>query len=325
LNPWPRSFGRRGFEMGRDFASMGRAAWDKHPERRNPIKQCVLCLYRVGYGYTTIAKLTDTNKSVARKWVLREGIERAERKVGRGFVTASARDRLTARRREKVRRKELEWEISQQIKIHFTQPPAKPPPLERVEAMRQKALESYHKHKGANLVRTRERARITWDKKKSDPVWRAKRRADHKRWIKSNPGYSTVWQKNNPEKFRESARKHRRQPHVKAVRNICQRVREFLNEGLRAKSTAELIGCTRAHLRSHIERQFVGRMSWENYGRSWHIDHIIPLAKHDRNNPAELKRASHWTNLRPLWKRANLDKSDKLENAQLGLALTLTA
>lgn len=40
----------------------------------NPIKFCCLCLRKVGFGYTTIGRLTSTDKALCRKWIEKSGI-----------------------------------------------------------------------------------------------------------------------------------------------------------------------------------------------------------------------------------------------------------
>lgn len=60
----------------------------------------------------------------------------------------------------------------------------------------------------------------------------------------------------------------------------------------------------------HIESQFAGEYSWENYGvnaiglRGWDIDHITPLkAKINGVDPTteEIIARCHYKNTRPLW------------------------
>jgi hypothetical protein len=73
-----------------------------------------------------------------------------------------------------------------------------------------------------------------------------------------------------------------------------------------------LVGYSVSDLAAHIERQFTRGMSWKNMGR-WHIDHILPksmFAYRSQEDPA-FKACWTLTNLRPLWKRANLKKSAK--------------
>lgn len=77
-------------------------------------------------------------------------------------------------------------------------------------------------------------------------------------------------------------------------------------------SRVELIGCTPTELKAHIEKQFIEGMSWENYGiKTWHIDHIKPISKHNVLDPEDLKKAFNYKNLQPLWASDNLSKSNK--------------
>ena len=50
-------------------------------------------------------------------------------------------------------------------------------------------------------------------------------------------------------------------------------------------------------------------MSWENYGE-WHVDHVKPIAKFDLNDLKEVEKINHYTNLQPLWAKANIEKGD---------------
>lgn len=79
------------------------------------------------------------------------------------------------------------------------------------------------------------------------------------------------------------------------------------------QSHIKLLGCTVDQARTHIEKQFQPWMTWENHGaRGWHIDHIRPLASFDLRDPAQVKQAFHFTNLRPLHWRENIQKGARL-------------
>lgn len=73
---------------------------------------------------------------------------------------------------------------------------------------------------------------------------------------------------------------------------------------------AEMVGCSFEELKSHIERQFLPGMSWENRGMyGWHVDHIKPLSS--AKTPDELLKLCHYSNLQPLWAFDNLSKGKK--------------
>lgn len=71
--------------------------------------------------------------------------------------------------------------------------------------------------------------------------------------------------------------------------------------------TEELLGCTWQRAKCHIEKQFTDNMSWDNHGE-WHIDHIIPLSS--AYDEYTLSLLCHFTNLKPMWAKDNLSKSD---------------
>jgi hypothetical protein len=74
-----------------------------------------------------------------------------------------------------------------------------------------------------------------------------------------------------------------------------------------------LLGTTRAGLVAHIESQFQPGMTWENRSIGvWHIDHIIPCSAFDHTDPKQVLECWHYTNLRPLWGRENLQKYNKI-------------
>lgn len=79
-------------------------------------------------------------------------------------------------------------------------------------------------------------------------------------------------------------------------------------------SKSHLIGCSLNFFKKYIENKFKPGMSWDNYGlKTWHIDHIKPLAKFDLTKEEQVKKACHYTNLQPLWAKENLTKNAKYE------------
>jgi hypothetical protein len=74
----------------------------------------------------------------------------------------------------------------------------------------------------------------------------------------------------------------------------------------------EMIGCTAAEFRKHIESQFQEGWSHENRGTLWEIDHIIPYNNFDLTDSEQVKQVMHYTNVRPLSIKENRTKGDRL-------------
>jgi hypothetical protein len=81
--------------------------------------------------------------------------------------------------------------------------------------------------------------------------------------------------------------------------------------GKKAAGTMELIGCSVAELRVHLEKQFLPGMSWKNHSLGgWHIDHKNPCCTYDLTKPDQQRECFHFTNLRPLWAFENQSRPD---------------
>lgn len=54
-------------------------------------------------------------------------------------------------------------------------------------------------------------------------------------------------------------------------------------------------------------------MNWGNYGNYWQVDHIIPISLFIDSTPTHV--VNSLDNLRPLEKRYNLSRSNKLDDS----------
>lgn len=132
--------------------------------------------------------------------------------------------------------------------------------------------------------------------------------------------YEKAWQKENPEQYAEAKKQWgRKHPeYFTNWRNACTNrklahsIRTRLNKAVRGKSARENLGCSIPEFKAHLEEQFEQGMTWENYGK-WEIDHILPLSSFNLENPEELKKACHYSNMQPLWKADNIRKGAKLD------------
>lgn len=83
----------------------------------------------------------------------------------------------------------------------------------------------------------------------------------------------------------------------------------FARQGFKKNSgTEEILGCSLIEFRSHIERQFLPGMTWENRSL-WEIDHIVPASSAKTIEEAESINKSG--NLRPIWRKENRSKGCK--------------
>lgn len=138
------------------------------------------------------------------------------------------------------------------------------------------------------------------------------------------------WKLNNLERVRqlarESQKKMRRDPIKRIAINMRSRFKEIMNS-VRVKPTQgkwKLIGCSATQLRLHLESMFTNKMTWDNYGSYWHVDHILPCASFDHSDPRQVAQCWHWTNLRPLEAKRNIIKGATIEEPQLNLLLCAT-
>jgi hypothetical protein len=112
---------------------------------------------------------------------------------------------------------------------------------------------------------------------------------------------------------RDQAIKDRADGKFAANKSISGRIRNSLKGAKNGASWESLAGYTRAELIAHLERQFLKGMSWRNYGKRWHVDHIRPVSSFEfsSSNDPGFKECWALINLRPLWKGQNLSKHAK--------------
>ena len=124
------------------------------------------------------------------------------------------------------------------------------------------------------------------------------------------------WVAENADKHRASTREAMRRRRATAKGKLEGNVSRAVNRALRGRKNGEpafqLLGFSVEELIAHLEKQFSGRMSWDNYGE-WHVDHILPLASFQYEAPSDpdFKLAWALTNLRPLWATDNIRKGPR--------------
>jgi len=90
-----------------------------------------------------------------------------------------------------------------------------------------------------------------------------------------------------------------------------------INKSIKDKNSRrweDLVGYTLQELKARLESQFKDNINWDNYGK-WHVDHIIAKYYFNFNSSkdGEFKKCWALDNLRPLWGKENISKSNKID------------
>jgi len=92
----------------------------------------------------------------------------------------------------------------------------------------------------------------------------------------------------------------------------------FKSIGFKKNSRTEnILGCSYTDFKFYIENQFESWMTLYNqgvytgnYNETWQIDHIEPISNAITKD--DIIRLNHYTNLRPLCSKKNLEKGNKI-------------
>ncbi len=177
------------------------------------------------------------------------------------------------------------------------------------------------------MLATRDRVRA-WVASHPSTSRAVGRRATRERWCKNKATRLAEkerkrqerlnWVPPTPEEIaacrRESRKRQKQKVQVKLRHLLATRIRVSLRRAGASKSrkTCELLGCSVAEAKVHLERLFKPGMTWENFGfYGWHIDHIRPCSSFDLRDPEQQRACFHFSNLQPLWARENLTKHAK--------------
>lgn len=126
------------------------------------------------------------------------------------------------------------------------------------------------------------------------------------------------WADENPDNVREKTRKSQakrnKNPEIRIHNAISRGIRKSIGNGGKAgRSTFKILGYSKEEFIKKIESQFQPGMSWGNYGK-WHIDHILPVSSFNFTcaEDEDFKRCWALENLQPLWAIDNIKKGNKI-------------
>ena len=165
---------------------------------------------------------------------------------------------------------------------------------------------------------------VAMKKHESKPETKKRKRKNYDKWYEQNKEhrkqYLKEYREKNADKIRETKRIYEKtrksnDPIYKLINNFRTAIYQVLKESKVNKNGHyfDILKYSQNDLIEHLEKQFVGDMSWENYGE-WHVDHIVPISSFKIKEIGDEEFMKCWSldNLQPLWGRENIKKSNKI-------------
>jgi hypothetical protein len=162
---------------------------------------------------------------------------------------------------------------------------------------------------------TNHKQRVLKSAHKSYSLHKTERKKKSNEWANNNRESSRRIKRRNAAKHHDkylSAEKKRiklrrqQDPQWRLNRNMSKAVWNWLKKSKDFQHWETLVNFTVAELRQHLEEQFDENMTWDNYGRYWHVDHIYPISR-----CKTFEEAWALTNLQPLERIENLRKGNR--------------
>ena len=81
----------------------------------------------------------------------------------------------------------------------------------------------------------------------------------------------------------------------------------------KTNKTFDLLGCSHSVFERCIIHQLYGELTLENYGKSWCLDHCLPIASFNLLDKNDMTKCFIWTNLSSMYSNENNFKMDKID------------
>jgi len=169
---------------------------------------------------------------------------------------------------------------------------------ENREIIRKKGREYYHRTKERFREKFKEKWRLYYCEHKDALAERAKeyhKTAEFKLWRKKRRAQISLT------------------PRYKIDNAMRAAIYECLKGEKAGRKWEKLAGYSLSELMGHLEEQFDEKMTWQNYGPYWHIDHKIPKSWFNYETSEDLGFKNCWAlkNLQPLEATENISKNNR--------------
>jgi hypothetical protein len=119
-------------------------------------------------------------------------------------------------------------------------------------------------------------------------------------------------QKNNRHKINERRKIYKSNPEIRIKENLQTRLYSLVKKNQNSNKLSKYLGCSKEFFINWIKSQLYGRMTIDNYGKIWHIDHCKPCKSFDFSKEEQIKECFSWKNMRPLYTEINLTKGSSI-------------
>lgn len=215
------------------------------------------------------------------------------------------RAEIEARKARRRERRAADPEYAEKVKIQSKEANARHKAKNPTSAR-----ESAKRHRDRNREKVLARRREIYAIQSESPEFKEKRRAKDKRLREQNREKVLAREKRRYEKNKQD-------PAFVLLKSVRGRVFMLRKTGnfLDIKPSErtrflDYFGGEPRVVISHFEALFRDGMTWENRGKVWQIDHIIPISA--AKTPEVASKLNHYKNLQPLLKFENQSKGDKM-------------
>lgn len=137
--------------------------------------------------------------------------------------------------------------------------------------------------------------------------------------------YNKMYNIENREKIQKRSSKnylkfYHENINFKIAHCLRRRYKKFLLDDKgknKSKSALNILGCSIDFLKLWFSFCFEKDMTFENHGKLWHIDHMIPCSKFNLQNDNEKLKCFHWTNMKPMYAIDNMKKNNKISTIEI--------
>ena len=118
-----------------------------------------------------------------------------------------------------------------------------------------------------------------------------------------------TYRNNHPEYFKTYS-KNRRKTDIQWKLRSNLRHKIYMTITGKISTGEQELGCTTEEFKKYISTKFKKGMSWNNFGKMWHLDHVKPLDRFNLKIKKQILEAFNYTNYQPLFIKENIMKNN---------------